>query len=130
MAYLGRTSERFMYYGAKGKMFEWARELRKSMTEAERILWSRLRNRKTDGLNFRRQHPIDEYIVDFYCHEFKLVIEVDGEIHNTPENAEKDNGRAAEIERFGIKIIRFTNDEVVHQIEDVIAEIKRQIRER
>ena len=65
MAYLGRSKYRSMYYGAKGKLFELARELRKSMTETEKIVWSRLRNGQFDGLIFRRQHPIDEYIVDF-----------------------------------------------------------------
>ncbi len=84
MAYIGRTKERYMYYGAKKETFILARELRKSLTEAERVLWSKLRNKKIEGLIFRRQHPIDIYIVDFYCHKYKMVIEVDGEIHNNP----------------------------------------------
>ena len=130
MAYLGRTSERYMYYGAKEQMFELARELRKSMTEAERVLWSRLRNRQIDGLIFRRQHPVDVYIVDFYCHKHKLVIEVDGEIHDIPENAEKDKGRTVEMERFGLKVIRFSNDDVLRNVEIVIDKIKLQLSDK
>jgi len=61
--------------------FEQARFLKKVQTEAESFLWQRLRNRKLNGFKFRRQHPIDKYIADFYCHETKLIIEVDGEIH-------------------------------------------------
>ena len=128
MAYIGRTRERYMYYGAKDETFELARELRRSMTAAEGLLWSSLRNKQVNGLIFRRQHPVDIYIVDFYCHEYKLVIEVDGEIHNDPENAEKDKGRTAEMERFGLKIIRFTNNEIFNDVDFVIKEIKKEIR--
>jgi very-short-patch-repair endonuclease len=83
-----------------------------------------LRRKQINGFIFRRQHPIDIFIVDFYCHELKLVIEVDGGIHTEIKVAEYDKGREAEIERFGLKIIRFTNHEVFNNIEIVIKKVK------
>ena len=73
------------------------------------------------GLKFRRQHPIDIFIVDFYCHDARLVIEIDGEIHK--ERVEYDDGREAEIERYNIKVIRFSNIEVLKEIEKVVKSI-------
>ena len=128
MAYLGRTIERDMYFGARKEVILFARELRKNMTRAEEVLWSRLRKKQVEGFTFRRQHPIDIYIVDFYCHEFNLIIEVDGDIHELPEVSEHDEGRTAELERFGLKIIRFTNQEVIQQTDNVINRIKAQIK--
>jgi very-short-patch-repair endonuclease len=124
MAYIGRTIERNMYFGAKKDIILRARELRKDMTAAEEVLWNRLRRKQINGFIFRRQHPIDIFIVDFYCHELKLVIEVDGGIHTEIKVAEYDKGREAEIERFGLKIIRFTNHEVFNNIEIVIKKVK------
>jgi very-short-patch-repair endonuclease len=124
MAYIGRTIERDMYFGAKKDIILQARELRKDMTEAEEALWNRLRRKQINGFIFRRQHPIDIFIVDFYCHELKLVIEVDGGVHTNTEVAEYDIGREAEIEKFGLKIIRFTNNEVFNNSKSVIEKIK------
>ena len=70
-----------MYYGASLEVMEKAKILGKSETDAEKILWERLRNKQLLGLKFRRQHPINIFIVDFYCHKIKLVVEVDGKIH-------------------------------------------------
>lgn len=84
-----RVIERNMFYGASRNIFEKASELRNNMTEAENLLWVELKNRKIFKVKFRRQHPIDIFIVDFYCHEFKLVIEIDGEIHLEKEVAWK-----------------------------------------
>jgi len=78
---------------------------------------------------FRRQHPVDIFIVDFYCHEFKLAIEIDGDIHNNEEVLEYDLGRMAELNKFGITVIRFTNDQVIYQLDKVIAEIQKIITE-
>jgi len=75
---------------ASAKIFQHAKALRRSSTEAEERLWVELRNKKLKGLKFRRQHPIDKWIVDFYCHEKKLVIELDGSVHNEKEIAEYD----------------------------------------
>ena len=124
MTYLGKSIEQEMFYGAKPKIFEKARELRNTSTLAEKALWKHIRNKKLSGFAFRRQHPIDIYIVDFYCHIKKLAIEVDGEIHNSRFAKEKDEGRTAEIEQFGINLIRFTNKEVLENISQVLKTIE------
>ena len=77
--------DRTMFYGADSETFEKASQLRKNMTIAELVLWKKLRDRELFMTRFRRQHPIGIYIVDFYNHEFKIVIEIDGEIHQTTE---------------------------------------------
>ena len=84
MARLANTTERQMFYGATPLIFERANQLRKHQTESEKLLWEILKNKRMLGLRFKRQHPIDKYIADFYCHSLKLVIEVDGKIHFNP----------------------------------------------
>ena len=111
-------------WAAKPDIFLKAKDLRKSMTEAEEILWKHLRNNKLDGLKFRRQHPLDIFIADFYCHQKKLIIELDGEIHDNLEQKEYDEGRTFELEEKGFKILRFRNEEVINDIEDVLSRIK------
>lgn len=73
-----------LFYGASHLIMSRARELRKKMTPSEKTLWEYLKNKQLLGLRFRRQHPIDIFIVDFYCHNIKLVIELDSDIHNHP----------------------------------------------
>jgi very-short-patch-repair endonuclease len=111
---------------AKPGIFKNAKELRKSMTESEEILWKHLRNNKLNGLKFRRQHPLDIYIADFYCHKKKLIIEIDGGIHDTPEQVEYDNGRTFELEEKGFKILRFRNEDVLNEINRVLEIISNQ----
>ena len=94
-----------LFYGASPKIRAYAKELRKTMTKCERILWNELRNRKLSDCKFRRQHPIDIFIADFYCHKKRLVIEVDGEIHK--QQKEYDIGRDAEMNDYGITVLRF-----------------------
>ena len=101
-----------------------ARTLRKNMTEAERVLWEHLRNRRLAGLKFRRQQIIECYVADFFCHELKLVVETDGEIHNTPEQKEKDKKRNKIFKSRGLKEIRFKNSEVINNISNVLDKIK------
>jgi len=101
-----------MFYNAKPIMFERARELRTRMTDAENVVWELLRYKRLLGLRFKPQHPIDIFIADFYCHSLKLVIEIDGGIHRTRDQKEYDLGREKELDRFGIKVVRFTNEEV------------------
>lgn len=108
---------------ASGKIFENAKALRQSSTEAEEKLWRELRNRKLNGLKFRRQHPIDKWIVDFYCHEKKLVIELDGSVHNEKEIAEYDAGREKDLKELGMNVIRFRNEEVMTNVESVLKSI-------
>jgi very-short-patch-repair endonuclease len=112
------------YFNAKKETVELAKELRKNMTAAEEFLWEKLRNRQFPGLKFRRQHPVEVFVVDFICIEKCLVVEVDGEIHQTPEQKEWDENRAAEIEKYGLTILRFTNEEVLHETEKVLEKIR------
>ena len=116
--------ERQMFYGAKKETFEKAKTLRENMTDAEKNLWQRL-NKSQLGVRFKAQHPISIFIADFYCHQHKLVIEVDGEIHEYQK--EYDYGREMEMEKFEIKTIRFSNQEIFSDIEIVIAKIKNEI---
>jgi very-short-patch-repair endonuclease len=120
--------ERNMFYGAKANIFDIASLLRKGMTLPELILWSRLRDRKLFKVKFRRQHPIDIFIVDFYCHELKLVIEIDGEVHLDQDIKNYDLGREADLEKFGITILRFTNDQVQFNLDLVMERILNTIR--
>ena len=91
------------------------------MTGAEKLLWERLRNKQL-GVRLKPQHPIDRFIADFYCHHAKLVVELDGEIHNRQK--EYDIGREGEMEEFGIRVLRFKNHEVLEDLERVVGRIK------
>ena len=73
------------FYGASPEIFRIASELRKNMTDAEKLVWEKVRKKQILGLRFRRQHPIDKYVVDFYCHSTRLVVEIDGGVHLTYE---------------------------------------------
>jgi len=116
-----------IFQGASPEVFARAKELRKNMTPAEKVLWQRIRNCKLDGFYFRRQHPIKYFIADFYCAKADLIVELDGGIHNNPENKEWDINRTAELEKSGITVIRFTNEEVMNDTENVIRKIRRQL---
>ncbi|WP_010446896.1 endonuclease domain-containing protein [Vibrio rotiferianus] len=96
--------------------------LRVNMPKPEKVLWQRIR-RKQLGLKFRRQHGIGRYIVDFYCTELNLVIEIDGDSHFSDEGKEKDAMRDAFLEALGIEVLRFTNEEVMNQTESVLERI-------
>ena len=111
-------------FGASPQIFENARSLRKELTSAEELLWINLRNRRLGGHKFRRQHPIDRFIADFYCHEKRVVVEVDGGIHLNPEQKEYDENRTAEMEKWDIVVLRFTNEEVSHDVSSVLRKIR------
>lgn len=117
-----------MYFGARPDTLETARLLRKNMTILEKLLWMKLKNNQVYGLKFRRQHPIDIFIVDFYCHQVKLVVEIDGEIHLA--KIDYDVGRSAEMEKFGIKVIRFKNSQVEENLNEVVVKIKNEVKSR
>jgi very-short-patch-repair endonuclease len=85
MVYLGKTVNKAMHAGAKAELFRLAQEMRKKSTLAEKYLWKLLRKLRFEGYTFRRQHPIEFYIADFYCHKLKLIVEVDGEVHFNSE---------------------------------------------
>lgn len=106
-----------LFYGASLEIHRRARDLRKRMTPAESKLWDLLRSKRFYNLKFRRQHPISKYIFDFYCHSLKLVIELDGGIHDTVDQKEYDIGREFELRNLGIRIIRFQNQEVHSNID-------------
>jgi very-short-patch-repair endonuclease len=104
-------------------LIEFARELRQQQTDAEIFLWRLLRNRQLLNAKFRRQHPIENYIADFYCDEHKLIIELDGCQHFTEEGVKKDVVRTARLNQLGIKVLRFSNQQVLTQTENVLREI-------
>jgi very-short-patch-repair endonuclease len=107
----------------------YAREMRQPQTIAEANLWRVLRNRQT-GFKFRRQHPIDRFIIDFYCAEARLLIEVDGDSHLERNQVEYDKARTDYLEDLGYRVIRFTNDNVRCNIEMVTGEILAAIEHR
>lgn len=102
-----------LHKGANPILFNYARQNRKDLTKAEKILWSHLRDRRLKGCKFRRQHPIADFIVDFFCLECRLVVEVDGGYHTEKEQQQYDEGRTYTLEELKIKVIRFTNKEVI-----------------
>lgn len=110
-------------WGAKPDIFIKAGDLRKKMTPAEKKLWERLKNSQLTSLKFRRQHPIDIFIADFYCHQKRMIIELDGGIHDMPEQKEYDEGRSIETEEKGYKILRFKECRDYNNIEDVLIKI-------
>jgi very-short-patch-repair endonuclease len=115
------------YYGNR-ELMKKARILRSNMTQAEIILWSRLRSKQIDGYKFRRQQPIFDYVVDFYCDELKLIIEVDGEIHSLIESANWDIKRDKILKINGNHIIRLSNIEIETDIDASIRKIRTYIK--
>jgi very-short-patch-repair endonuclease len=108
--------------GANLAIKDKARKLRRKLTKHEKILWERIRNNKVNDLYFRRQHPYGIYILDFFCFEARLAIEVDGLIHL--KQKEYDLERTKYLESSGLKVLRFTNAEVENDIEQVIDRIR------
>jgi very-short-patch-repair endonuclease len=101
-------------------------DLRQRMTPAERRLWQALRADRLSGLRFRRQHAIGPFVVDFYCAAHRLVIEVDGEVHLT--QAEYDAVRSQQLNEYGYRVLRFTNQEIMHLLPNVLECIVRETR--
>ena len=99
--------------------------MRRNPTPSEEHLWRRLRNRRLLGLKFRRQHAIDRFIVDFYCAEAQLVVEVDGSVHKSL--VQEDAVRQDVLERRGLRVLRFTNSEIDDSLVDVLKKIKEAI---
>ncbi|MFO7622340.1 MAG: endonuclease domain-containing protein [Bacteroidales bacterium] len=110
-------------YGNR-ELLKRARRLRSNMTLPEIILWSGLRSKKLDGYKFRRQQPILNYIADFYCHELRLIVEVDGEIHSLTENKEYDKTRYNALTKNGYIMIRLSNTEVESDLNSAINRIR------
>ncbi len=115
-----------MFYGATPEIFENAKKLRNHPTETEEFLWQFLSGSKLN-VKFRRQHPIDKYIADFYCHEHKLVIEIDGSVHDALFQKQKDAERDAEMNCLGLRVLRFSNKEVILETERVLLTIQKNL---
>jgi very-short-patch-repair endonuclease len=111
-----------MHQRASSHLFGFAKSLRRNPTKAEEILWERLRGNQT-GYKFRRQHPMMNFVVDFYSHQLRMVIEVDGEIHLGKFNQLEDESKDLNLEAAGYYVIRFTNHQVLNNIEEVMEEI-------
>ena len=107
-----------------------ARRLRGRQTESEAVLWDALRNRRLDGLKFRRQHAIGRYVVDFYCDDARLAVEVDGGMHRAPEQLLRDRVRQSAIEDNEIAFVRVTDGDVMERLADVLESIAAAIRDR
>ncbi|HEY9177728.1 MAG TPA: endonuclease domain-containing protein [Flavipsychrobacter sp.] len=117
-----------MFLDATKSVFINAATLRSQMTPAEKVLWAYLKL-KPIGYKFRRQHAISKYIADFYCHSLKLIIEVDGNIHNVKTVADNDKARQEFLESEGIRFLRFTNAEVLSDFDKVKTKIEQHINQ-
>ena len=115
-----------MFEGASHIIFANAKHLRRNMTDAETVLWMHLK-KGINGIKVRRQHPIGLYIADFYCHKVKLIIEIDGPVHNNTETKKTDEERQKNLEKWGYLVIRFSNQQVMKKTEKVISIIKEKI---
>jgi cyclase len=111
--------KRKMFYKADSLIFDKARDLRNKLTPAEQTFWLRLEEQFPE-YKFRRQHPISIYIADFYCHKLKLVIEIDGSIHDSDEAKLADEKRQKYLEDLNLTVIRFTNEQIRSEVENVI----------
>jgi 5-methyltetrahydrofolate--homocysteine methyltransferase len=109
------------------RLKSFAEEMRSNPTEAENILWTQLRTKQLEGYKFRRQHIIGQYIADFYCHSHHLIIEIDGLIHQLPDVKENDEYRTNWLEEHGYHVIRFTNNEIKVDIDNVLLKIKQKL---
>ena len=121
MPFLSKTA----YPDRYGILKDYAKENRKNMTDAERVLWNEIR--ALPEVRFRRQHPIGDYIADFICMKRKLIIEVDGGYHSEPHQQEDDKTRTSNLKNLGYTVIRFSNEEVLFDTENVIKKIKNKL---
>ena len=112
-----------MFYESSPMIFANARKLRNEPTSSEIIVWSLLKQHFSN-FRFKRQHPISGYIADFYCHKLKLVIEIDGSIHQTEEVKNNDILRDEFLQTLNLKVMRFTNDEVCKNGESIVKKVK------
>ena len=120
-------SEDNLHKGAHPWLFAYARQNRKQQAKAEEVLWKKLRNSKLLGFKFRRQHPIYDFIADFYCASCSLVVEIDGAYHEVKDQAAYDRERTFILNEINVKVIRFTNKEVLENIDFVLQEISKRL---
>ncbi len=119
-----------MFYGAKPELFEFAKRMRNAPTETEKLMWQILNAGEFRQYKFRRQHPLSRYIPDFYSHSLLLVIEIDGGYHLKEEQKEYDVLKDDDLQNLNIKVLRFTNDEILEQPYKVLSNLKNTITQR
>ena len=107
--------------GTTAEIDQRAKELRHNPTPAEALLWARLRGHQLNGWKFRRQHPLGQFIADFCCPACRLIVELDGPIHL--RQIQRDQDRTQHFEKFGYRVMRFTNERVEHDLDNVLKEI-------
>ena len=107
---------------------EFRKELRNNQTKAEAKLWKALRKSQLQGKKFRRQHSVENFIVDFYCPSEKIIVEIDGSIHDNFINNEYDYDRQKQLQKLGFKVLRFTNSEVFKNLDLVLESIKEELK--
>lgn len=112
------------------RALEVARELRRRQTPAEALLWNLIRDRRHLGFKFRRQHRFGSYVADFYCHEARLIVELDGGIHDEPEIWKKDRWREENLEALRLRVIRISNELVLERPEQALERIRQAIEGR
>lgn len=106
--------------GARLDLITFARKLRQEATDPEALIWACLRDRRVNKRKFRRQHPIEPYVLDFYCADLKLAVELDGGQHNSSEGKQRDQTRGTLLRAQGIDILRFTNHDVMRHTDSVM----------
>ena len=121
----GRPAERF---ANRAELKPLRQDLRNHATQAERALWQALKGRRLAGRKFRRQHSIGRYILDFYCPRERLAIEIDGQVHDDPARGEYDSVRQRELEELGIRVLRFSNDDVLRTCDLVVEAVGAAVR--
>ena len=104
-----------------------SRRMRGEPTQAEAALWERLRRKRLSGVRFRRQHPLDRFVVDFFAPELRLVVEIDGPIHD--RSVEQDRDRQARLEQLGYRVVRFTNEEAMQSLDGVLDTITKHLED-
>jgi very-short-patch-repair endonuclease len=117
-----------LYNGSRSSTLNNSASLRANTTKAEQLLWSKIRNRQLKGKKFRRQHPVIRFVLDFYCHECKLDVELDGHHHKLKKQKEYDKERAELLKEFGITTLRFWNHEVINETQKVLDKISEYLR--
>jgi very-short-patch-repair endonuclease len=125
-----RSLDHIRLAGTSEEEREWPRQLREQQTEAEAALWQLLRNRKLMGSKFRRQVPIGRYVADFYCHERKLIVELDGGIHSDPGQQLHDQNRDAFLLSLGLRVLRIPNEELLDTPEKVLDKVQKALVSR
>ena len=113
-----------MFYGATHLIFRNAKNLRNRLTPSEMIFWGKLKE-MFPSYHFRRQHSISGYVADFYSHKLKLVIEIDGSIHELESVQKNDEEKESYFTSLSLKVIRFTNDEIKHRVDECLDEIQK-----